>query len=73
MNLKLKKKCNVVPPDWLRPGRVVYLSSVNSSEVSIEVLREKLQYETNNPGFSEMPLHFAEIAKVLLDVYVLYQ
>ncbi|KZV69869.1 DNA replication complex GINS protein PSF2 [Peniophora sp. CONT] len=52
VNLKLKKKCNIVPPDWLRP----------------ENLREKLQQETNNPGFSEMPLRFAEIAKVLLDV-----
>jgi len=51
-NLKLKKKCHIVPPDWL----------------TIEFLQERLSLETSEPEFSELPFRFAEIAKVLLDV-----
>jgi len=53
-NLKLKKKCHIVPPDWL----------------SVETLQEKLQEELDKNEFSEMPFHFVETSKVLLDVYV---
>ncbi|OCH94326.1 Psf2-domain-containing protein [Obba rivulosa] len=51
-NLKLKKKCRVVPPDWL----------------NVEFLEGRLTQETSEAGFSEMPFRFAEVAKVLLDV-----
>ncbi|KAI0692663.1 hypothetical protein BC835DRAFT_1356407 [Cytidiella melzeri] len=51
-NLKLKKKCHIVPPDWL----------------NTEYLQDRLYHETSKVDFSEMPFRFAEIAKVLLDV-----
>ena len=35
-----------------------------------EFLQGRLLLETTRPEFSEMPFRFAEIAKVLLDVYV---
>ncbi|KDQ21557.1 hypothetical protein BOTBODRAFT_182861 [Botryobasidium botryosum FD-172 SS1] len=52
VNLKLKRKCNIVPPDWL----------------NVEYLQERLAEETSSPAFSALPFRFAEIAKVLLDV-----
>ncbi|KAH8094842.1 Psf2-domain-containing protein [Cristinia sonorae] len=51
-NLKMKKKCHIVPPEWL----------------NVEYLQDRLTRETTEPQFSEMPFRFAEIAKVLLDV-----
>ncbi|KAI0346875.1 GINS complex, PSF2 component [Trametopsis cervina] len=51
-NLKLKKKCHIVPPHWL----------------NVEYLQDRLFRETTNPEFSELPFRFAEVAKVLLDV-----
>ncbi|KAL1735898.1 hypothetical protein EV714DRAFT_199384 [Schizophyllum commune] len=51
-NLKLKKKCRIIPPDWL----------------TVDHLRECCEEETNNPKFSKLPFRFAEVAKVLLDV-----
>ncbi|KAI0353038.1 Psf2-domain-containing protein [Trametes cingulata] len=51
-NLKLKKKCHIVPPSWL----------------NVDFLQERLLRETTDPSFSEMPFRFAEIAKILLDV-----
>ncbi|EMD40954.1 hypothetical protein CERSUDRAFT_131377 [Gelatoporia subvermispora B] len=50
-NLKLKKKCRIVPPDWL----------------NVEFLEERLVQETTGESFSEMPFRFAEVAKVLID------
>ncbi|EIM85710.1 DNA replication complex GINS protein PSF2 [Stereum hirsutum FP-91666 SS1] len=52
VNLKLKKKCHIVPPDWL----------------SVEFLQERLTQETSRPVFSQLPFRFAEVAKILLDV-----
>ncbi|KAL5527507.1 hypothetical protein ACEPAG_6308 [Sanghuangporus baumii] len=55
VNLKLKKKCNIVPPDWL----------------NVESLQNKLTEETDErfrEEFSSFPFRYAEIAKVLLDV-----
>ncbi|KAN0097538.1 hypothetical protein V8E55_001984 [Tylopilus felleus] len=52
MNLKLKKKCHIVPPDWL----------------TVEFLQDRLSEETSEPGFSRLPFRFSEIAKVILDV-----
>ncbi|KAH9060967.1 hypothetical protein EDB87DRAFT_521613 [Lactarius vividus] len=54
MNLKMKKKCHIVPPDWL----------------SVDFLQNRLAQETSRPEFSEFPFRFAEIAKLLLDVYI---
>lgn len=51
-NLKLKKKCHIVPPEWL----------------SVDFLQEQLTKETSRPEFSRLPFRFAEIAKVILDV-----
>lgn len=51
-NLKLKKKCHIVPPEWL----------------SVDFLQEQLTRETSRPEFSRLPFRFAEIAKVILDV-----
>ncbi|PPQ64630.1 hypothetical protein CVT24_008367 [Panaeolus cyanescens] len=52
VNLKLKKKCHIVPPEWL----------------SVDFLQSKLTLETTQPAFSDLPFRFAEISKVLLDV-----
>jgi len=51
-NLKLKKKCHIVAPSWL----------------NVDYLQERLNRETSEPGFSDLPFRFAEISKVLLDV-----
>ncbi|KAG2156263.1 hypothetical protein DEU56DRAFT_937012 [Suillus clintonianus] len=53
-NLKLKKKCHIVPPEWLSVG--------------LYFLHERLTRETSRPEFSKLPFRFAEIAKVILDV-----
>ncbi|KAF5322888.1 hypothetical protein D9619_000623 [Psilocybe cf. subviscida] len=52
VNLKLKKKCHIIAPDWL----------------NVEYLLEKLTLETSQPAFSQLPFRFAEISKVILDV-----
>ncbi|CAE6365566.1 DNA replication complex GINS protein PSF2 [Cryptococcus neoformans var, neoformans B-3501A] [Rhizoctonia solani] len=51
-NLKLKRKCHIVPPDWL----------------NVEWLEEKLKEETKQDNFSQMPFRYLEISKILLDV-----
>ncbi|CAE6422527.1 unnamed protein product [Rhizoctonia solani] len=51
-NLKLKRKCYIVPPEWL----------------NVEWLQEKLREETTQDTFSKMPFRYLEISKVLLDV-----
>ncbi|KAF7967272.1 hypothetical protein HWV62_23084 [Athelia sp. TMB] len=52
VNLKLKKKCHIVPPDWL----------------NADDLQALLNAETTKPTYSEVPFRYVEIAKVLLDV-----
>ncbi|KII94962.1 hypothetical protein PLICRDRAFT_47960 [Plicaturopsis crispa FD-325 SS-3] len=52
VNLKLKKKCHIVAPDWL----------------SVDFLQDRLNRETSKLDFSELPFRFAEIAKVVLDI-----
>lgn len=53
VNLKLKKKCHIIPPQWL----------------SVEHLQDRLAQEVANPdAFSDLPFRFTEISKVLLDV-----
>ncbi|KAF8760017.1 GINS complex protein [Rhizoctonia solani] len=51
-NLKLKRKCYIVPPEWL----------------NVEWLQEKLREETTQDSFSKMPFRYLEISKILLDV-----
>ncbi|KAI6130333.1 hypothetical protein EDD16DRAFT_1081779 [Pisolithus croceorrhizus] len=51
VNLKVKKKCHIIPPEWL----------------NVEFLQERLSRETSYPEFSQMPFRFAEIAKAILD------
>jgi len=51
INLKQKKKCHIVSPDWL----------------NVDFLQERLNEETSRPEFSQLPFRFAEISKVLLD------
>ena len=38
----------------------------------IEYLQARLTLETSQPAFSELPFRFAEVAKVILDVLVLF-
>ncbi|KAF9076996.1 Psf2-domain-containing protein [Rhodocollybia butyracea] len=52
INLKLKKKCHIVAPEWL----------------SVEFLQSRLDEEVSDLGFSMLPFRYAEISKVLLDV-----
>ncbi|KAI0053726.1 DNA replication complex GINS protein PSF2 [Auriscalpium vulgare] len=52
MNLKLKRKCHIVAPEWL----------------NVEFLQERLTQETTRTEFSQLPFRFSEIAKLLLDI-----
>ncbi|KAJ7284133.1 DNA replication complex GINS protein PSF2 [Mycena rebaudengoi] len=52
VNLKQKKKCHILAPEWL----------------TVEYLQEQLVKETSNDGFTQLPFRFAEISRVLLDV-----
>ncbi|KAH7100531.1 GINS complex, PSF2 component [Auriculariales sp. MPI-PUGE-AT-0066] len=51
-DLKLKKRCRIVPPDWL----------------TVDFLQERLQDEVSKEAFSDMPFRYIETSKVLLDV-----
>jgi GINS complex subunit 2 len=74
MNLKLKRKCHIVAPDWLNVGALVPALRSSCRNLTLgtrqEFLQERLTRETTQPQFSELPFRFAEIAKVILDVYV---
>lgn len=52
VNLKLKKKCHIVAPDWL----------------NVDYLQTRLTLETSEAAFSGLPFRFAEVAKIILDV-----
>ncbi|KAG8965747.1 DNA replication protein psf2 [Tulasnella sp. 419] len=51
VHLKSRRKCHIVPPTWL----------------SVDILQQKLNEETSNEHFSELPFRYVEISKVLLD------
>lgn len=73
MNLKLKKKCHIVPPDWLTVGMHVTPLPFQSDVIRVlEFLQDRLSEETSETEFSRLPFRFAEIAKVILDVYEVY-
>ncbi|KAI5893957.1 Psf2-domain-containing protein [Schizophyllum commune H4-8] len=68
-NLKLKKKCRIIPPDWLTVGTfATFLILERPLNNRLDHLRDCCEEETNNPKFSKLPFRFAEVAKVLLDV-----
>ncbi|KAF7775702.1 hypothetical protein Agabi119p4_4095 [Agaricus bisporus var. burnettii] len=52
VNLKMKRKCHIVPPSWF----------------TVDYLQDRLSLETSNPAFSELPFRYMEISKILLDV-----
>lgn len=51
LNLKKRKRCSIVCPDWLL----------------IEQLKKSLQLETMQDEFAPLPLHYLTISKVLLE------
>lgn len=72
VNLKMKKKCHIVAPEWLNVGKVCSTALLlPSHRQGLEYLTQRLELEnTGDKGFSELPFRFAEIAKVLIDMYV---
>lgn len=72
VNLKLKKKCDIVPPTWLSVGAYIYYFRFAAvSHAASENLQAKLASESDPNSkldFSWFPFCYAEIAKVLLDV-----
>lgn len=69
MNLKLKKKCHIIPPDWLTVGmHAVSLPFQSDLICVLEFLQDRLSEETSESEFSCLPFRFAEIAKIILDV-----
>jgi GINS complex subunit 2 len=69
VNLKLKKKCHIVPPDWLSVGAPELRPRlVNCTPTRTDFLQDRLAQETSRPEFSQFPFRFTEISKLLLDV-----
>lgn len=69
MNLKLKKKCHIVSPDWLTVGmHAMPLPCQSDLTCVLEFLQDRLSEETSESEFSRLPFRFAEIARVILDV-----
>jgi GINS complex subunit 2 len=70
-NLKLKKKCHIVAPEWLTVGKFTSglpkLTSITRT-LCLDFLQERLTRETTIPEFSQLPFRFTEIAKIILDV-----
>lgn len=48
---------------------LVFVHRLNN-QLLAEFLQDRLKRETSEAQFSELPFRFAEVAKVLLDVYV---
>ena len=72
-NLKMKKKCHIVPPYWLNVGGQTNLNILTHLFwfISEEWLQEISTEETSENAFSKkLPFRYIEVAKVLLDVYV---
>ena len=77
VNLKLKKKCHIVPPAWLTVGKATFFLGrrVRIWNIPlfalIEYLQSRLAREiSEKDSFSDLPFRFTEISKVLLDVCV---
>ncbi len=67
LNLKLKRKCHIVAPDWLTVGSYKHERAHHDVNSFTEFLQDRLTEETTSPHFSHLPFRFAEISKVLLD------
>lgn len=73
INLKIKSKCNIIPPEWLSAGETNFSGVSNWSQpatVSSEYIKQKVDEELGEEQFTVLPFRYLEIAKVLLDVYV---
>jgi GINS complex subunit 2 len=80
VNLKLKKKCHIVAPEWLNVGMFFFDNSFFFRIFSIafplihfcycytDYLQARLTLETSERAYSKLPFRFAEVAKVILDV-----
>lgn len=70
VNLKARKKCHIVPPDWLNYGELVRLVSFLglTDNLGAEHLQDCLKEETTSEAFSVLPFRYAEVSKVLLDM-----
>lgn len=69
VNLKLKKKCHIVAPDWLNVGMFGNLCHpIPFINHFTDYLQARLTLETSETAFSNLPFRFAEVAKVILDV-----
>ncbi|KAH8830356.1 Psf2-domain-containing protein [Flagelloscypha sp. PMI_526] len=69
LNLKSKRKCRILPPDWLNIGighRHSSLAQPNNSS-ALEYLEKKVAEETQEQNFSKLPFRYAETSKILLD------
>lgn len=73
VNLKMKKKCHIVAPEWLNVGTpsiglLCLRTNLRLQIISPDYLQDKLAQETTGPSFSSLPFRFTEIAEVILDV-----
>lgn len=65
----MKKKCRIVPPDWLNVGKDIIPPATSAlSSYRTEYLEERLKEETSSLEFSKLPFRFAEVSKIVLDV-----
>lgn len=72
LNLKQKKKCHIVAPEWLTVGASRARLAVIASKFNlrVEFLQQRILQETTQAEFTKLPFRFAEISRVLLDVCV---
>lgn len=68
INLKVKKKCHVVAPEWLAIGNQTAVYTLQAFQLQVDYLKDRLEEETTKDGFSKLPFRYIEISKVLLDM-----
>lgn len=56
---------------WVRPHIVFRYASSLILLFMKDFLQERLNIETSEPGFSDLPFRFVEVSKLLLDVCVI--
>lgn len=61
LSLRKKRKCVIIPPDWLSVGAYFFLFSW------VDALTEYVRQETTSLPFAPLPLHYVAIAKLLLE------
>jgi len=65
ISLRKKRKCVVIPPEWLSVGTSYFFFFSN-----IDALSEYLRLETSALPFAPLPLHYVVVAKLLLEQFV---